>query len=107
MVEQSPIGRTPAPPGTQRPAPARTASQNSLPVVLVAGTLVVAAFVGLIWFAQRSSGLAPDLSEVLWALSAACLIMLLALGFILARKVITLVVERRRCRLRYLSAPTV
>ena len=96
MVEQSPIGRTPAQPGTQRPAPARTAPQNSLPVVLVAGTLLVAAFVGLIWFAQRSNGLAPDLSEVLWALSAACLIMLLALGFILARNVITLVVERRR-----------
>ncbi len=98
MVEQSPIGRTPAQPGTQRSAPARTAPQNSLPVVLVAGTLVVAAFVGLIWFAQRSTGLAPDhlSGRVLYALSAAWLIMLLVLGFLLARNVITLVVERRR-----------
>ena len=98
MVEQSPTGRTPAQPRTRRPPAARAAPQHSLLVVLVAGALLVGALVGLIWFAQRSTGLAPDyLSEVvLYALSAACLIMLLALGFLLARNVITLIVERRR-----------
>ena len=98
MVEQSPTGRTSAQPGTRRPAAARAAPQDNLLVVLVAGALLVGALVGLLWFAQRSTRLAPDyLSEVvLYALSAACLIMLLALGFLLARNVITLIVERSR-----------
>ena len=93
MAEQSlPGGRIPAPPGT------RMAPQNSPLVILVAIGLVVVTLAVLIGFAKRSSELAPDyLSEVvLYALSAACLIMLLALGFLLARNVIKLIVERRR-----------
>ena len=72
MVEQSPTGQTPAHPGMRRSPAAPAATQSSLVVVLVAGTLLVGALVGLIWFAQRSAGLAPDyLSEVvLYALSA-------------------------------------
>ena len=99
MAEQSPPeGRIPTQPGTRRPAAVRAAPQNSPLVILVAIALVVVSLVGLLWLAQRSSGLAPDyLSEVvLYALSAACLIMLLALGFLLARNVIKLIVERRR-----------
>ncbi len=99
MAEQSPPeGRTPAQPGRRRPAAARAAPRNSSLVIFVASGLVVGALVGLIWLAQRFSGLAPDyLSEVvLYALSAACLIMLLALGFLVARNVITLIAERRR-----------
>ena len=99
MAEQSPSGgRTSAQPGTRRPAGARRAPQNSPLVILVAIALVVVTLVGLIRLALRFSELAPDyLSEdVLYALSAACLIMLLALGTLLARNVITLIVERRR-----------
>ena len=99
MAEQSPPGeRTHEQPGTRRSRTARTAPQNSLRVILLAIGIVVVALVGLIWFAGRSSELAPDyLSEaVLYALSAACLFMLLALGFLLARNVIKLIVEQRR-----------
>ena len=98
MAEQTPPrGSTPLQPGSRRSAAARPVPQDSPRVILASIAFVVVALVVLIWLAQRSSGLAPDyLSEVvLWALSAACLIMLLALGFILARNVIKLVVERR------------
>lgn len=76
----------------------RLAPQNSLPVIVIAILLVTGALVVLIRIARRSSELDPDyLSEVvLYALSAACLVMLLALGFVLARNIIKLVVEHRR-----------
>ena len=99
MAEHSPSGgRTSAHAGTRRPVGARRAPQNSPVVILVAIALVVVTLAGLIRLARRSSELTPDyLSEVvLYALSAACLIMLLALGFLLARNVIKLIVERRR-----------
>jgi two-component system, NtrC family, nitrogen regulation sensor histidine kinase NtrY len=52
----------------------------------------------LLAVASRSSSLAPDfLAEfVLYALSATNLTMLVALGFVLARNIIKLIVERRR-----------
>ena len=86
------------PPGTRRPAAALVAPRTSPLAAVVAIALAVAALVGLIWLARRSSELAPDyLSEVvLPALSAACLIALLALGLLLARIVSKLIVERRR-----------
>ena len=99
MAKQLPPGqRTSEQPGARRVRTARTAPQNSLTVILLAIGLVVVALVGLIQLAERSSELAPDyLSEaVLYALSAACLFMLLALGFLLARNVIKLIVEHRR-----------
>ena len=99
MAEQSPPeGQTPAQPGTRRLAATRPAPQNRPLVVLLAIGIVVVTLFGLIRLAERSSELAPDyLSEVvLYALSAACLFMLLFLGFLLARNVIKLIVERRR-----------
>ena len=94
MAEQSlPGGRI-----ATQPAGARTAPQDSPLVILLAIGLMVVTLVVLIWLAKRSSAFASDyLSEVvLYALSAACLVMLLALGFLLARNVIKLIVERRR-----------
>ena len=99
MTEPSqPEARTRVPPGTRRPAAALVAPRTSPLAAVVAIALAVAALVGLIWLARRSSELAPDyLSEVvLPALSAACLIALLALGLLLARIVSKLIVERRR-----------
>ena len=99
MVEQSPPDRRNlSGPGTPFGAVTRTAPQDRPLVVLLVIGLVVVTLGLLLWLAQRSSELAPDyLSEVvLYALSAACLIMLLGLGFLLARNVIKLIVERRR-----------
>ncbi|HJN46438.1 MAG: hypothetical protein CL477_09680 [Acidobacteria bacterium] len=99
MVEQSlPGGRTSGQSSARRSTPTRPGPQDSPRVILVAIGLVGVTLVVLIGFAERSSELAPDyLSEVvLYALSAACLIMLLALGFLLARNIIKLIVERRR-----------
>ena len=94
MPEQSVSGKRHAarPPGT------RTAPQNSPLVILGAIGLVAVTLVVLVWLAKRSSAFASDyLAEVvLYALSAACLVMLLALGFLLARNIIKLLVERRR-----------
>ena len=69
------------------------------PVLILLGIgLFIAALFGLLRVADRSTDLAADyLSEVvLYALSAACLTMLVVLGFILARNIIKLWVERRR-----------
>lgn len=66
--------------------------------ILLAIGLLAAALVGLVTLVDRSSGLSPALlSEVvLYALVAVDLTMLGALGFVLARNVIKLLVERRR-----------
>ena len=99
MAEQSrPDGRTPSALGARHAVTARTAPQNRPLVVLLSIGLFAVTLGLLIRLGERTSQLAPDyLSEVvLYALSAACLIMLLALGFLLARNVITLIVERRR-----------
>ena len=86
----------------RRPQQARSPSRRPLrdsPLLLLLGiALFLAALVGLLRLADRSTELAPDyLSEVvLYALSAACITMLLVLGFILARNVLKLWVERRR-----------
>jgi two-component system nitrogen regulation sensor histidine kinase NtrY len=66
--------------------------------VLLAIALLFAALIGLVTLVDRSSVLSPALlSEVvLYALVAVDLTMLGALGFVLARNVIKLIVERRR-----------
>ncbi len=67
--------------------------------LIVAGIVaLLAVLAGLLTLAGRSSRLAPDvLTElVLYALSATNLTFLVALGFVLARNIIKLVVERRR-----------
>jgi two-component system, NtrC family, nitrogen regulation sensor histidine kinase NtrY len=69
------------------------------PRLILAGIAVlVAALIGILYVAQRTSRLAPDFQTevVLYALSATNLMMLLALVFVLARNVIKLLVERRR-----------
>ncbi|HIE91767.1 MAG TPA: HAMP domain-containing protein [Acidobacteria bacterium] len=72
--------------------------QDSPRLVLVAIAVVVVALVWLVRLARRSSEFTPDyLAEVvLYALSAACVVMLLALGFVLARNLIKILAERRR-----------
>ncbi len=76
---------------------ARPLRDSPLLILLGIG-LFLAALVGLLQVADRSTELAPDyLSEVvLYALTAACMTMLVVLGFLLARNVIKLWVERRR-----------
>ena len=69
------------------------------PLLILFGiALFLTALGGLLQVADRSTELAPDyLSEVvLYALSAACITMLVILGFLLARNIVKLWVERRR-----------
>ncbi len=84
-------------PAAGRTPPQRPLRDNPLFVLLAIG-LLVAALVALVTLADRSTGLSPALlSEVvLYALVAVDLTMLGALGFVLARNVIKLLVERRR-----------
>jgi len=91
----------PGPPTPQRPVsiPDQRRPLRDSPVLILLGIAVfIAALFGLLRVADRSADLAADyLSEVvLYALSAACLTMLVVLGFILARNIIKLWVERRR-----------
>ena len=87
-------GRTVAIRRTDSPRPLR----DSPLLILLGIGLFLAALVGLLQVADRSTELAPDyLSEVvLYALTAACMTMLFLLGFLLARNIIKLWVERRR-----------
>jgi two-component system nitrogen regulation sensor histidine kinase NtrY len=84
---------------TARPvAPPRRPFRDN-PRLIVAGILVLlAALVGILYLADRTSRLAPDFQTevVLYALSATNLMMLLALVFVLARNIVKLLVERRR-----------
>jgi two-component system, NtrC family, nitrogen regulation sensor histidine kinase NtrY len=69
------------------------------PRLIVAGIgVLVAALVGILYLAERTSRLSPDFQTevVLYALSATNAMMLLALVVVLARNVIKLLVERRR-----------
>ena len=67
-------------------------------LILIGITALIAVFAGLLYLADRSSAVAPDvLAEfVLYALFATNLAMVVALLFVLARNVIKLVVEQRR-----------
>jgi len=68
-------------------------------VLLLAGVVVlVAVLISLLALASRSATLAPDfLTEVvLYALSATNLTILVALGFVLARNIVKMLVEKRR-----------
>ena len=67
-------------------------------LVLLGIVLLIVALVAMVTLADRSTELNPDfVSEVvLYAVSAADLTMLVALGFVLARNVVKLLVERRR-----------
>ncbi|MBL8137967.1 MAG: HAMP domain-containing protein [Acidobacteria bacterium] len=67
-------------------------------LILLGILLLLAALASLVWLANRSARLSPDFLTgfVLYALSATNVMMLLALGFFLARNVVKIVVERRR-----------
>lgn len=76
--------------------PDRPFRDNPILILFGIAAFLVALF-GLLRVAERSTELSPDyLSEVvLYALSAGCVTMLIVLGFILARNIIKLWVERR------------
>src|SRR5260370_31510907 len=86
--------RTPAPP----PKPERRPFRDNPRLILAGIVLLLVSLAAIIRLSDRTTRLTPDfLSEVvLYALSIADVTMLLALGFVLARNVIKLVVERRR-----------
>src|SRR5688572_17676220 len=87
------------PPPRRSPAPqGRKPFRDNTKLLLLGIAVLVAALVGLLALANRSSELSPDfLAEfVLYALSAADLTMLVALVFVLARNIVKLVVESRR-----------
>jgi two-component system nitrogen regulation sensor histidine kinase NtrY len=84
-------------PRPSQPPPRRPFRDN--PRLILAGIAVLlGVLAALLWLANGSSRFSPDfLSEVvLYALLAGDLTMLVALGFVLARNVVKLVVERRR-----------
>src|SRR5688572_16329108 len=99
-LRQSPAPVKAVPPPPRRsPAPqGRKPFRDNTKLLLLGIAVLVAALIGLLALATRSSRLAPDfLTEfVLYALSATNLTMLVALVFVLARNIIKLFVERRR-----------
>ena len=90
--------RRPALPGRE-PAPAERRPFRDNPRLILLGIVILlVALVAMVTLADRAPEMNPNfLTEVvLYALSAADLTMLVALGFVLARNVVKLVVERRR-----------
>src|SRR5215203_1662562 len=80
------------------PAPERRPFRDNPRLILLGILILLGALVAMVTLADRAPDFNPNfLTEVLlYALSAADLTMLLALGFVLARNVIKLAVERRR-----------
>jgi two-component system nitrogen regulation sensor histidine kinase NtrY len=78
--------------------PARRPFRDNPRLILAGIAILVVALVSILTVADRTSRLSPDFQTevVLYALSATNLMMLLALGFVLARNLVKLVVERRR-----------
>src|SRR3954447_25763319 len=78
--------------------PSRKPFRDNTRLLVVGIILLVGVLAALLALASRSSSLAPDfLTEfVLYALSATNLTMLVALGFVLARNIVKMIVERRR-----------
>lgn len=78
--------------------PVRRPFRDNSRLILAGIGVLLAALAGILALADRTSRLAPDFRAevVLYALSATNVMMLLALGFVLARNVIKLLVERRR-----------
>jgi two-component system nitrogen regulation sensor histidine kinase NtrY len=88
-----------APRRARQPAsPERRPFRDNPRLILLGILILLGALVAMVTLADRSADLNPNfLTEVvLYALSAADLTMLVALGFVLARNVIKLAVERRR-----------
>jgi two-component system nitrogen regulation sensor histidine kinase NtrY len=78
--------------------PVRRPFRDNPRLILAGIGVLLAVLVGILMLADRTARLSPDFRTevVLYALSATNLMMLLALGFVLARNVIKLLVERRR-----------
>src|SRR5215207_8918138 len=87
-----------AAPRSGRPAPVRRPFRDNPRLILLGIVILLAALVAMVTLADRAPDLNPNfLTEVLlYALSIADLTMLLALGFVLARNVVKLLIERRR-----------
>src|SRR5688572_14879235 len=94
----SPVKAVPTPPRRNSAPQGRKPFRDNTKLLLLGIAVLVAALIGLLALATRSSELSPDfLTEfVLYALSATNLTMLVALVFVLARNIIKLFVERRR-----------
>jgi two-component system, NtrC family, nitrogen regulation sensor histidine kinase NtrY len=84
--------------GGRAPVAPRRPFRDNPRLILLGILILLAALVAMVTLADRAPDLNPDfLTEVLlYALSVADLTMLVALGFVLARNVVKLVVERRR-----------
>jgi two-component system nitrogen regulation sensor histidine kinase NtrY len=80
------------------PGSTRTPFRDNTRLLVAGIVILLLVLAGLLALASRSATLAPDfLTEfVLYALSATNLTMLVALGFVLARNIIKVLVERRR-----------
>jgi two-component system, NtrC family, nitrogen regulation sensor histidine kinase NtrY len=78
--------------------PARRPFRDNPRLILLGIVILLVALVAMVTLADRAPDLNPNfLTEVLlYALSVADLTMLLALGFVLARNIVKLAVERRR-----------
>src|SRR5262245_61057054 len=90
--------RPPAHPGPAAPQPPRRPFRDNPRLILAGIGVLLAVLAALLALVNGSSRFAPDfLTEVvLYALLAGDLTMLVALGFVLARNIVKLVVERRR-----------
>src|SRR3954454_9171029 len=90
----------PLPPASARPAEGtrRRPFRDNSRLILIGILLLVGALAALLTIANRSATYSPDflVEVVLYALSVADVTMLAALVFVLARNIITLIVERRR-----------
>jgi two-component system, NtrC family, nitrogen regulation sensor histidine kinase NtrY len=95
-VRRSSLAPADGPPTRGRPE--RRPFRDNPRLILLGIFILLAALVTMVAVADRAPDFNPNfLTEVLlYALSAADLMMLLALGFVLARNVIKLAVERRR-----------
>ncbi|HEY2432994.1 MAG TPA: ATP-binding protein [Vicinamibacterales bacterium] len=84
--------------GGSTPGPERRPFRDNPRLILAGILLLLASLAVIVWLSDRTTQLNPNfLSEaVLYTLSVADVTMLLALGFVLARNVIKLFVERRR-----------
>ena len=95
-----PFQSRPMPPAAARPAaaPDRRPFRDNPRLILAGILLLLVSLAAIVRLSDRTTRLNPDfLSEaVLYTLSIADVTMLVALGFVLARNVIKLVVERRR-----------